>query len=150
MYTFYFLIILLDPVVASLAQDIFKELAQIEPCQGPMQMRLIPTLVSIMQAPPDKIPSGLCAVRNNFFVFCLFCWIISMLFNHWLITLLEQTAIDILTTVVRNTKPPLSEMLVCQAFPAVAQCTLNADDNATMQVNGRINKSFLKGWHGWW
>lgn len=53
-----------DPVVASSAQDIFKELAQIEGCQGPMQMRLIPTLVSIMQAPPDKIPTGLCAVRN--------------------------------------------------------------------------------------
>lgn len=51
-----------DPVVASLAQDIFKELAQIEACQGPMQMRLIPTLVSIMQAPADKIPAGLCAV----------------------------------------------------------------------------------------
>ncbi|MEQ2171396.1 Importin 9, partial [Goodea atripinnis] len=50
-----------DPVVAALAQDIFKELAQIEGCQGPMQMRLIPTLISIMQAPPDKIPSGLCA-----------------------------------------------------------------------------------------
>lgn len=55
-----------DPVVASSAQDIFKELAQIEGCQGPMQMRLIPTLVSIMQAPPDKIPTGLCAVRNEF------------------------------------------------------------------------------------
>ncbi|XP_037680979.1 importin-9 isoform X3 [Choloepus didactylus] len=50
-----------DPVVASLAQDIFKELSQIEACQGPMQMRLIPTLVSIMQAPADKIPAGLCA-----------------------------------------------------------------------------------------
>ncbi len=54
-----------DPVVASLAQDIFKELAQIEGCQGPMQMRLIPTLVSIMQAPHDKIPSGLCAVSRQ-------------------------------------------------------------------------------------
>lgn len=53
-----------DPVVASLAQDIFKELAQIEGCQGPMQMRLIPTLVSIMHAPPDKIPTGLCAVSS--------------------------------------------------------------------------------------
>lgn len=51
-----------DPVVASLAQDIFKELSQIEACQGPMQMRLIPTLVSIMQAPADKLPAGLCAV----------------------------------------------------------------------------------------
>lgn len=54
-----------DPVVASLAQDIFKELSQIEACQGPMQMRLIPTLVSIMQAPPDKIPAGLCAVSGG-------------------------------------------------------------------------------------
>lgn len=54
-----------DPVVASLAQDIFKELAQIETCQGPMQMRLIPTLVSIMQAPADKIPAGLCAVSAS-------------------------------------------------------------------------------------
>ncbi|XP_019952379.1 importin-9 [Paralichthys olivaceus] len=103
-----------DPVVASLAQDIFKELAQIEGCQGPMQMRLIPTLVSIMQAPPDKIPTGLCA-----------------------------TSIDILTTVVRNTKPPLSEMLVCQAFPVVAQCTLRTDDNTIMQNGGECLRAYV-------
>ncbi|KAM7422932.1 hypothetical protein PAMA_010801 [Pampus argenteus] len=103
-----------DPVVASLAQDIFKELAQIEGCQGPMQMRLIPTLVSIMQAPSDKIPSGLCA-----------------------------TSIDILTTVVRNTKPPLSEMLVCQAFPVVAQCTLRTDDNTIMQNGGECLRAYV-------
>ncbi|CAG5979250.1 unnamed protein product [Menidia menidia] len=103
-----------DPVVASLAQDIFKELAQIEGCQGPMQMRLIPTLVSIMQAPPDKIPTGLCA-----------------------------TSIDILTTVVRNTKAPLSEMLVCQAFPVVAQCTLRTDDNTIMQNGGECLRAYV-------
>ncbi|TRY59713.1 hypothetical protein DNTS_002507 [Danionella cerebrum] len=103
-----------DPVVASLAQDIFKELAQIEACQGPMQMRLIPTLVSIMEAPTDKIPTGLCA-----------------------------TSIDILTTVVRNTKPPLSDMLVCQAFPAVAQCTLRTDDNTTMQNGGECLRAYV-------
>uniref|UniRef100_A0A3Q0SFE1 Importin 9 n=1 Tax=Amphilophus citrinellus TaxID=61819 RepID=A0A3Q0SFE1_AMPCI len=103
-----------DPVVASLAQDIFKELAQIEGCQGPMQMRLIPTLISIMQAPHDKIPTGLCA-----------------------------TSIDILTTVVRNTKPPLSEMLVCQAFPVVAQCTLRTDDNAIMQNGGECLRAYV-------
>ncbi|XP_041836787.1 importin-9 [Melanotaenia boesemani] len=103
-----------DPVVASLAQDIFKELAQIEGCQGPMQMRLIPTLVSIMQAPSDKIPTGLCA-----------------------------TSIDILTTVVRNTKPPLSEMLVCQAFPVVAQCILHTDDNTIMQNGGECLRAYV-------
>uniref|UniRef100_A0A8C7DRQ5 Importin 9 n=1 Tax=Oncorhynchus kisutch TaxID=8019 RepID=A0A8C7DRQ5_ONCKI len=103
-----------DSVVGSLAQDIFKELAQIEACQGPMQMRLIPTLISIMQAPPDNIPFGLCA-----------------------------TAIDILTTVVRYTKPPLSEMLVCQAFPVVAQCTLRTDDNTTMQNGGECLRAYV-------
>ncbi|XP_053312848.1 importin-9 [Spea bombifrons] len=103
-----------DPVVASLAQDIFKELAQIEGCQTAMQMRLIPTVVSIMQAPSDKIPTGLCA-----------------------------TAIDILTTVVRNTKPPLSELLICQAFPAVAQCTLRTDDNAIMQNGGECLRAYV-------
>nr|KAF6395287.1 importin 9 [Rousettus aegyptiacus] len=103
-----------DPVVASLAQDIFKELSQIEACQGPMQMRLIPTLVSIMQAPADKLPAGLCA-----------------------------TAIDILTTVVRSTQPPLSQLLICQAFPAVAQCTLHTDDNATMQNGGECLRAYV-------
>ncbi|XP_053562447.1 importin-9 [Bombina bombina] len=103
-----------DPEVASLAQDIFKELAQIEACQSAMQMRLIPTLVSIMQAPADKIPPGLCA-----------------------------TSIDILTTVVRNTQPPLSELLIFQAFSAVAQCTLHTDDNATMQNGGECLRAYV-------
>ncbi|XP_066883101.1 importin-9 isoform X4 [Kogia breviceps] len=103
-----------DPVVASLAQDVFKELSQIEACQGPTQMRLVPTLVGIMQAPADKIPAGLCA-----------------------------TAIDILTTVVRGTKPPLSQLLICQAFPAVAQCTLHTDDNATMQNGGECLRAYV-------
>uniref|UniRef100_A0A8C2SDS3 Importin-7/11-like TPR repeats domain-containing protein n=1 Tax=Capra hircus TaxID=9925 RepID=A0A8C2SDS3_CAPHI len=86
-----------DPVVASLSQDVFKELSQIEACQGPMQTRLIPTL----------------------------------------------TAIDILTTVVRSTKPPLSQLLICQAFPAVAQCTLRTDDNATMQNGGECLRAYV-------
>ncbi|XP_072308720.1 importin-9 isoform X2 [Eucyclogobius newberryi] len=103
-----------DPVVASLVTDVFKELAQIEGCQGPMQMRLIPTLISIMQAPSDKIPIGLCA-----------------------------TSIDILTTVVRNSKPPLSELLVCQAFPVVAQCTLRTDDNTIMQNGGECLRAYV-------
>lgn len=38
---------------------------------------------------------------------------------------------------VRSTQPPLSQLLICQAFPAVAQCTLHTDDNATMQVPAR-------------
>lgn len=136
-------------MVASLAQDIFKELAQIEGCQGPMQMRLIPTLVSIMQAPHDKIPTGLCAVSRDTGVreaSAVGAEVIPLIITlnvhqHDVMTAADvcrllslQTSIDILTTVVRNTKPPLSEMLVCQAFPVVAQCTLRTDDNTIMQV----------------
>ncbi|OPJ67551.1 hypothetical protein AV530_002946 [Patagioenas fasciata monilis] len=53
------------------------------------------------------------------------------------------TSIDILTTVVRNTKPPLSQLLICQAFPAVAQCSLNTDDNATMQNGGECLRAYV-------
>uniref|UniRef100_A0A3Q4GDM7 Importin 9 n=1 Tax=Neolamprologus brichardi TaxID=32507 RepID=A0A3Q4GDM7_NEOBR len=56
---------------------------------------------------------------------------------------LSQTSIDILTTVVRNTKPPLSELLVCQAFPVVAQCTLRTDDNAIMQNGGECLRAYV-------
>lgn len=59
---------------------------------------------------------------------------VAAVFKSVLFALPFQTSIDILTTVVRNTKPPLSQLLICQAFPAVAQCSLNTDDNATMQV----------------
>ncbi|XP_075930627.1 importin-9 isoform X2 [Petromyzon marinus] len=103
-----------DPVVASLAEDMFKGLSRIEACQAPLQMRLIPTLVSIMQAPPDKVPQGLCSV-----------------------------ALDILSGVVRNTKPPLSDLLMCQAFPAVAQCTLRTEDNAVMQSGGECLRAYV-------
>ncbi|XP_064160187.1 importin-9 [Anguilla rostrata] len=103
-----------DPVVASLSQDIFKELSRIEGCRGPLQTRLIPTLISIMQAPPDKIPAGLCT-----------------------------TAVDILTTVVRHTAPPLPPLLLCQAFPAVAQCVLHTDDSAVMQSGGECLRAYV-------
>ena len=39
-----------DPVVVNIVQDIFKELAGNEACAGPVEHRLLPTLVSILQA----------------------------------------------------------------------------------------------------
>jgi hypothetical protein len=54
-----------DPVIVELAQDIFRELSQNEACLGPLQHRLVPTLVSILQSPSDKVPSG--KVNDSFF-----------------------------------------------------------------------------------
>uniref|UniRef100_UPI00358E2BF2 importin-9 isoform X2 n=2 Tax=Myxine glutinosa TaxID=7769 RepID=UPI00358E2BF2 len=103
-----------DPVVSSLAEDIFKELSHVEACQAALHARLVPTLMSIMHAAADKVPQGLCSM-----------------------------ALDILCTVVRNAKPPLSELLLCEAFPAVAHCTLRSDDNAIMQSGGECLRAFV-------
>ena len=43
-----------DPVITSLSQDIFKVLAANPGCSGPLQNRLVPTLVSILNASEDK------------------------------------------------------------------------------------------------
>ena len=53
---------ILDPVIVSIVQDMFKELALNEACMMPLQQRLLPTLVSILQAGPDKVALGLPSV----------------------------------------------------------------------------------------
>ena len=59
--------ILLDPLVISIVQDIFKELSKNSGCIVPLQTRLVPTLVSILQSPVDKVPMGLQAVSFESF-----------------------------------------------------------------------------------
>jgi len=55
----------LDPVITNIVQDIFRELAENETCMGPLQQRLVPTLVSILQAGQDKVAAGLPSVCNT-------------------------------------------------------------------------------------
>ena len=52
-----------DPVVVNIVQDIVKELAGNEACVGPLEHRLLPILVSILQA-PDKVPVSLPPVSH--------------------------------------------------------------------------------------
>jgi hypothetical protein len=54
-----------DPVIIALVQDVFKELSQNPECLSPLQQRLVPTLVSILNAPADKIPSGILKEVND-------------------------------------------------------------------------------------
>ena len=55
------------------------------PSRPALEQRLVPTLVSIMNAPPEKIENDL-----------------------------PSLALDVLTTVVRNSPPPLSEQMILQ------------------------------------
>jgi hypothetical protein len=54
-----------DPFIIVLVQDVFKELSQNPECLSPLQQRLVPTLVSILNAPADKIPSGILKEVND-------------------------------------------------------------------------------------
>ena len=54
-----------DPLIVSLAEDLFKVLSENPGCRDAVQQRLVPTLVSIMGASSDKIPVGMQSVSNK-------------------------------------------------------------------------------------
>ena len=109
-----------DHVLNSLAEDIFKAIARTPGCADSLEARLVPTLVSILEAQGDKVTMGL-----------------------------QSVAMDILQVLVRSygspspsqqpqpsspTSRPLSQLLVANAFPAAIKCTLHTDDNSVSQV----------------
>lgn len=103
-----------DPVLVSICQDIFKELSNNALCCSLLQQRLLPTIISILQAPVDRIPSGL-----------------------------QGVSLDVLQTIVRSSAQPLSEPLINQAFPVVVQCVMQTDDNSTLQYGGECIRAYV-------
>lgn len=102
-----------DPLIVSLVEDMVGVLAENAQVTLPLQQRLLPTLISILQAPPDKVPPGLPAA-----------------------------ALDVLQTLVRGSKSPLSDALIQNAFPASVHCILQTEDNSTMQSGGECLRAF--------
>jgi importin-9 len=104
-----------DPVITALSQDIFKVLAAIPAASGPLQARLVPTLLSILSAPDSGgAQSGL-----------------------------KSTALDVLGTLVRSAPLPLSDHLMQAAFPATVQAVLHSDDNAVLQSGGEALRAYM-------
>ena len=58
---------IVDPLVVSLASDIFRSLCENAACVDAVQARLVPTIVSILNAPLEKIPMGMQAVCMAFY-----------------------------------------------------------------------------------
>ena len=54
-----------DPLLVSLAQDVFTVLAKNERCIVALQQRLLPTLLSVLQATSDKLPFGMQSVSAD-------------------------------------------------------------------------------------
>ncbi|XP_015915649.1 importin-9 [Parasteatoda tepidariorum] len=103
-----------DPVLITIAQDIFTNLCKCPNTIAPLQQRLIPTLVSILQAQPNKVPSGL-----------------------------QAASLDVLYTVVRNSPQPVPAQLISHAFPAAIHCIMHTDDNSILQNGGECLRAFV-------
>ncbi|XP_033102932.1 importin-9-like [Anneissia japonica] len=103
-----------DPIMASYVEDIFKELAANPGSKLALEKRLIPTIISVLNGDPEKLPMGI-----------------------------QSPALDILCTVVRSSGAPLSNEHVNIAFPAAAQCMLRSDDNAVMQSGGECLRAYV-------
>lgn len=108
-----------DPFVLQEVQEIIHVLAENEFCIVTLQERLVPTLVSILN------------LENNAQVDKKHC--------------MQDTAMDILSTIVQYSPVPLSPILVNTAFPATVKCILSTDDNSIMQSGGECLRTFISG-----
>ena len=147
-----------DPVLTSLLQDIFRVIAETPQCLAPLEARLVPTLVSILDAPvsPDSIGSSPGAESAD----------TTFNLKTSVTTGLQAVALDVLQTLVRasvvipsqsaskaqegSSQTPqmqpqncLSELVINRAFPAAVRSTLNTDDNAIMQSGGECLRAFV-------
>ena len=145
-----------DPVLTSLLQDIFRVIAETPRCLSPLEARLVPTLVSILDAPvsPDTTSIGSSTTPTDE----------SFNLKTSVTSGLQAVALDVLQTLVRasvvipthttNTQEPsshqqqlpqncLSELLINRAFPAAVRTTLHTDDNAIMQSGGECLRAYV-------
>ncbi|GBL76601.1 Importin-9 [Araneus ventricosus] len=103
-----------DPVLITIAEEIFKQLCKTPRAREHLQHRLIPTLVSILQSPPTKVPIGL-----------------------------QAASLDVLETIVRSSPRPLVPAIIQQAFPAAVHCIMHTDDNTILQNGGECLRAFV-------
>ena len=94
--------------------EILKIWSQNPYCLQPLQEKLVPTLVSIFNLQGEQINSSM-----------------------------QETALDVLETIVKYSKKPLSEALIENAFPAAVHCILRSEDNSVMQSGGECMRAFL-------
>uniref|UniRef100_A0A6A7FW59 Importin-9-like n=3 Tax=Hirondellea gigas TaxID=1518452 RepID=A0A6A7FW59_9CRUS len=104
-----------DPVLVSLVQDLLQELCQHTTHDTALQTKFMPTLVSLLNAPPNKVPSGV-----------------------------HSVALDMMTVLIRKCQSPDKDNLLMNAvFPAVVNRVLHTDDLSTQQNGGECLRAFI-------
>jgi hypothetical protein len=89
-----------DPILVTLVQDVLRVVSQTEGCLQPLQTRLVPTLVSILDAHEDKVALGL-KVGAEKYVHLAKGDILSFSFCP-----IQAVALDVLEILVRGSQPP--------------------------------------------
>ena len=118
-------------------QDVFMVLAKTEGCLEPLEARLVPTLVSILDAPVSCVSDN--GHKDN-----------GLVNGSTVSSGLKAVALDVLQTVVRSSLVVkgcpncLSEVMMTRAFPTALNATTNTDDNSVMQASARLTLLLLK------
>ncbi|XP_037952610.1 importin-9 [Teleopsis dalmanni] len=103
-----------DPFILEILQEMIKAISQNPSCQQSLQEKFIPTLVSILQLEGDLAKAGK-----------------------------QDIALDILTSIVKHSAAPLSNMLIENAFPAMIHCVLRTDDQSVMVSGGECLRAYI-------
>ncbi|XP_065091003.1 importin-9 [Ochlerotatus camptorhynchus] len=102
-----------DRFILEMVQDILKILSQNPYCLMPLQEKIIPTIISILNSEGAQTST------------------------------MQDIALDILGTVVKYSRGPLSNIMVESAFPAAVHCILRSEDHSVMQSGGECLRAFL-------
>lgn len=103
-----------DHHLCPLIEEMIGVVAAIPACLQVVQEKTMPTLLSILEAQPDKIPATI-----------------------------VPPAIDLITTIVRHAQPPLSEIFIKHAFPLLVKRVISSDDDAIVQNGGECIRAFV-------
>lgn len=104
-----------DPVLVALVQDLLQELCQHPSNDNALQAKFFPTLISLLNAPSEKVPSGV-----------------------------HSIALDMMCVLIRKCPNPNKENLMLNsAFPAVVNRVLHSDDLSTQQNGGECLRAYI-------
>lgn len=102
-----------DRFILLMVQDILKILSQNPACQVPLQEKILPTVISILNSEGAQTST------------------------------MQDIALDMLATVVKYARGPLSNIMVGSAFPAAVHCILRNEDHSVLQAGGECLRAFL-------
>uniref|UniRef100_A0A336MGN8 CSON015154 protein n=1 Tax=Culicoides sonorensis TaxID=179676 RepID=A0A336MGN8_CULSO len=103
-----------DRYILDSVQDIMKILSQNPYCSQPLQEKLVPTLVSILNLQGEQTNSAM-----------------------------QDIALNVLETIVKYSQTPLSDALMDTAFPAAVHCILRTEDHSVIQSGGECLRAYL-------